>query len=218
MLEFPVTISQYEFSVFQGDTYPDGSYVQNMRLTAEAMGLGAWIFCGYFDDVLMGASPEITPGLGFHVEPPNPKAPLKSGATKIFGIEGVKESTYAPSPKYADGRRLIEAMLAEKYEPGGAMAKGDDNWMLRHGGPFRPEVVREIVEHPRARISNWAVEAAIAYVDYCIDRYGQCPVYFNPMQCNFGVVVHHVDPSFYERFYSGDCVTPQIRSHMDEWH
>jgi hypothetical protein len=64
----------------------------------------------------------------------------------------------------------------------------------------------------------WAVEACIAYVDYCVERYGQCPVYFNPMQCNFGAVVHHVDPAFYEPFYDGSTVTPTIRRHMQDRH
>ncbi len=217
-LEFPVTISQYEFSVFQGETYPVGSYVQNMRLAAEAMGLGAWIFCGYFDDILMGARPDITAGLGFDWAPFNEKAPLASGAMKTFGVDGVKEATFVPSPRYGNGRELIEAMLAEKYEAGCAMSPGEDNWMLQRGGPFKADVVRQIVNHPGTQISDWAAEAAIAYVDYCVDRYGQCPVYFNPMQCNFGAVVHHVDPAFYERFYAAECLTPQIREHMSTWH
>ena len=55
-------------------------------------------------------------------------------------------------------------------------------------------------------------------MDYCVEHYGQCPVYFNPMQCNFGAVVHHVDPAFYERYYDGSTVTPSIRRHMQDWH
>jgi hypothetical protein len=55
-------------------------------------------------------------------------------------------------------------------------------------------------------------------VDYCVERYGQCPVYFNPMQCNFGAVIHHVDEAFYEQYYDGSTLTPQIREHMDRWH
>src|SRR5437660_9576376 len=112
-LEFPITMSQWELFMFQVETYPPGSYVQNMRLAAEAMGLGNWIFCGYFDDVLMGAFPGIAKGLGFRVEPVNPRAPTGAGALKIFGIEGVKEATYVPSPRYSDGRAVIDAMLAE---------------------------------------------------------------------------------------------------------
>jgi len=82
-----------------------------------------------------------------------------------------------------------------------------------------PAAVRPaIVNDPATHVSDWAVEACVAYVDYCVENYGQCPVYFNPMQCNFGAVVHHVDPAFYDRYYDGSTVTPAIRRHMQEWH
>jgi hypothetical protein len=217
-LEFPITIGQIEQFIFQVETYPPGSIVQNMRLAAEAMGLGNWIFCGFFDDILMGAFPDIARGLGFRAEPLNERAPLASGALKIFGMEGVKEATYVPSPRYRDGRAVMQAMMEEKYAQGRTMSKGEDNWMLTHNGPFKADTVREIVNHPVVQVSDWAVEAAAAYVDYCVERYGQCPVYFNPMQCNFGAVIHHVDPAFYERYYDGSSVTPTIRQHMQAWH
>ncbi|MFF5991378.1 hypothetical protein [Prauserella flavalba] len=217
-LEFPLAISQYEQFLFQVETYPPGSMVQNMRLSAEAMGLGNWIFCGFFDDVLMGAFPDIATGLGFRHEPLNERAPVASGALKTFGVEGLKEATYVPSPRYPDGRAVVDAMLAQKYGPGGTMSRGEDNWMLRHRGPFKAAVVRELVEHPVIRISDWAADACAAYFDYCVARYGQAPVYFNPMQCNFGAVVHHVDPAFYERYYDGSSVTGQIREHQATWH
>jgi hypothetical protein len=217
-LEFPITIGQIEQFIFQVETYPPGSIVQNMRLAAEAMGLGNWIFCGFFDDILMGAFPDLARGLEFRAEPLNERAPLASGALKIFGMEGVKEATYVPSPRYRDGRAVMQAMMEEKYGQGRAMSKGEDNWMLTHNGPFKADTVREIVNHPVVQVSDWAVEAAAAYVDYCVERYGQCPVTFNPMQCNFGAVIHHVDPAFYERYYDGSSVTPTIRQHMEAWH
>jgi hypothetical protein len=217
-LEFPITIGQIEQFIFQVETYPPGSIVQNMRLAAEAMGLGNWIFCGFFDDILMGAFPDLARGLEFRAEPLNERAPLASGALKIFGMEGVKEATYVPSPRYRDGRAIMQAMMEEKYGQGRTMSKGEDNWMLTHNGPFKGDTVREIVNHPVVQVSDWAVEAAAAYVDYCVERYGQCPVYFNPMQCNFGAVIHHVDPAFYERYYDGSSVTPTIRQHMEAWH
>src|SRR6266567_3833660 len=217
-LEFPITIGQIEQFIFQVETYPPGSIVQNMRLAAEAMGLGNWIFCGFFDDILMGAFPDLARGLEFRAEPLNERAPLASGALKIFGMEGVKEATYVPSPRYRDGRAVMRAMMEEKYGQGRTMSKGEDNWMLTHNGPFKADTVREIVNHPVVQVSDWAVEAAAAYVDYCVERYGQCPVTFNPMQCNFGAVIHHVDPAFYERYYDGSSVTPTIRQHMEAWH
>src|SRR6266498_596923 len=217
-LEFPITIGQIEQFIFQVETYPPGSIVQNMRLAAEAMGLGNWIFCGFFDDILMGAFPDLAKRLEFRAEPLNERAPLASGALKIFGMEGVKEATYVPSPRYRDGRAVMQAMMEEKYGQGRTMSKGEDNWMLTHNGPFKADTVREIVNHPVVQVSDWAVEAAAAYVDYCVERYGQCPVTFNPMQCNFGAVIHHVDPAFYERYYDGSSVTPTIRQHMEAWH
>jgi hypothetical protein len=217
-LEFPISIAQIEWFIFQVETYPPGSYVQNMRLTAEAMGLGNWIFCGFFDDVLMGAFPDVARGLQFRHEALNERAPMVTGQLKTFGVEGVKEATYVPSPRYADGRAVMTAMMEEKYGLGRTMSKGEDNWMLAHKGPYSAEVVRNIVNSPTVKVSDWAVEAAIAYVDYCVEQYGQCPVHFNPMQCNFGAVIHHVDPAFYERYYDGSSVTPQIRQHMDSWH
>jgi hypothetical protein len=217
-LEFPIAISQWDQFIFQVETYPPGSMVQNMRLAAEAMGLGNWIFCGYFDDLLMGAFPDVIRGLGFRCEPLNEKAPAVSGGLKIFGVEGVKEGTYVPSPRYPDGRSIAQASMEEKYGRGRTMSTGDDNWMLTHQGPFSADTVRAIVNDPGVVVSDWAVEAMAAFVDYCVENYGQCPVYFNPMQCNFGAVVHHVDEAFYEQYYDGSSLTPQIRQHFSNWH
>ena len=61
-----------------------------MSVAAQAMGLGNWIFCGYFDDILMGAFPALAQGLGFRAEPLNERAPAASGALKSFGVEGSK--------------------------------------------------------------------------------------------------------------------------------
>jgi hypothetical protein len=217
-LEFPIAISQFEQFIFQVETYPPGSMVQNMRLAAETMGLGNWIFCGFFDDILMGAYPDLAKGLGFQHEPLNERAPLACGALKTFGAPGVKESTYIPSPKYPDARSAVDAMMDEKYGTGRTMSKGEDNWMLTHQGPFNERTIRDIVNSPVVQVSDWAVEACVAYFDHCVQQYGQCPVFFNPMQCNFGAVVHHIDTEFYERYYDGSSVTPQIRQHMDRWH
>lgn len=182
------------------------------------MGLGNWIFCGFFDDVLMGAFPDVAKGLQFRHEPLNERAPLASGALKTFGVEGVKEGTYVPSPRYPDARSVIDAMVEEKYGTGRTMSKGEDNWMLTHKGPYTADVVRNIVDSPVVQVSDWAIEAAVAYVDYCVQNFGQCPVYYNPLQCNFGAVVHHVDEKFYEQYYDGSSVTPDIRAHMERWH
>jgi hypothetical protein len=216
-LEMPIAISQYEQFLFQVEMYPVGHMVQNIRLACEAMGLGTWVFCGYFDDVLMGAMPELARGFQFRSEQ-NPKAPLQCGALKTFGLEGVKEGTYVPSPRYRNGEEVIRHMMHEKYSQGGVFSRDGSSYMLRSGGPYKREVAEQIINHPRNQIPDWAIEAAISYVNYCVEKYGQCPVYFNPMQCNYGATVHHVDEEFYQQYYVNGYVTPQIRDHMQQWH
>jgi hypothetical protein len=83
----------------------------------------------------------------FKCDPLNPKAPA-TGALKIFGVAGVKEVTYVPSPRFKDGRAVIEHFMQERWGKGGTLSRGDDNWVLSHGGPFKPEVMREIANHP----------------------------------------------------------------------
>src|SRR5205807_10256333 len=112
----------------------------------------------------------------------------------------------------------IEQTMEEKYGHEAIMAIDDTNCVVTHRRPFKADVIREIVKEPAVHVSDWAVEAAIAYVDYCVDRYGQCPVYSTSLECNVGAVVHHLDPAFYEKYYSSSAITAQTREHMKNWH
>jgi hypothetical protein len=112
----------------------------------------------------------------------------------------------------------MTAMMEEKYSTGRTMSRGDDNWMLRHGGPFTADTVRAIGNDPATQVSDWGRRGMHRLRGLLRRALRQCPVYFNPMQCHFGAVVHHVDPAFYERYYDGSAVTPAIRRHMQEWH
>ncbi|MEE9279032.1 MAG: hypothetical protein V3V67_02545 [Myxococcota bacterium] len=217
-LELATSIAASEQLTFQVETYPTGCMVQNIRLAAESMGLGTWCFCGFNPDVLMGAMPEITRGLGFHVEAPNLKAPISTGQTKIFGIEGVKEATYVPSPRYQNAEQLVDHWYEEKYGAGGVFHHGDDNALTNGLTPWKPDVTRAVVDDPRNRPADWVREALIAYIGYCVENFGQWPVTYNPMQAHFGVVVHHLDEEFYDRYYREGTLTERHRKHFENWH
>jgi len=165
----------------------------------------------------MAGIPGLAGGLGFQAEPPNTKAPTIEGQLKIFGLEGVKEATYVPSPRYKNGEEVMRALMEEKYGVGGLSSPAYAQRIRRAGG-YQPQVAEQIASHPRSRFPEWTYEAAAAYIDYCVERYGQCPVYFNPMQCNFGAVVHHVDDAFYDQLYVKGYVTDAIRGHFQTWH
>ncbi len=213
-LELATTIAAEEQLIFQVEQYPIGCMIQNVRLAAESLGLGTWCYCGFNPDVLFGAMPEVSRGLGFHVEAPNPKAPVSTGQTKIFGIEGVKEATYVPSPRFKTAEQLVEHWYAEKYGPGGVFHRGDNNSLRRGLSPWKPDTTRAVGEHPRTVPPPWVKEALIAYIDYCVRTFGQWPVTYNPMQAHFGVVVHNLDPDFYERYYPEAVLTARHREQI----
>ncbi len=218
MLELPSTIAGEEQLIFQVEQFPIGCMVQNIRLATEAMGLGAWVFCGFNPDVLMGAMPEISRGLGFHIEAPNPKAPVSTGQIKIFGIEGVKEATYVPSPRYKSAEQLVKAWYDEKYGEGGVMHRGDNNYLRKVGAPWKSNKIDEILAHPKTRPAEWVQEALIAYIDYCVKNFGQWPVTYNPMQAHFGAVIHNVDEAFYDTYYKEGYINDRIRNRSKIWH
>jgi hypothetical protein len=218
MLELPVTIAGEEQLIFQVEQYPIGCMVQNMRLAAEAMGLGAWVFCGFNPEILMGMMPEVTRGLGFHIEAPNPKAPVSTGQTKIFGIEGVKEATYVPSPRFKSAEQLVKAWYDEKYAPGGTLHRGEENYLRKIGSPWNTDTTEKIIADRRTRPSEWVQEALISYIDYCVKTFGQWPVTYNPMQAHFGAVIHNVDEEFYDRYYKEGYITDSIRNRAKIWH
>ncbi len=217
-LEMPTTIAAEEQLIFQVETYPTGMQIQNIRLAAEAMGLGNWVYCGFNPELLFGAMPEISRGLGFHVEAPNPKAPLSTGQIKVFGIEGVKEATYVPSPRYKNAEQLVNAWYDEKYGKGMVLHDGADNYLRKGGSPWKPEVAEQILKDKRIRPAEWVRDALVAYIEYCVKNFGQWPVTYNPMQAHFGAVIHNVDEEFYDTYYKTGYVHDRIRNRSKIWH
>lgn len=216
MLELPAPLASEEQLIFQVNMYTPGIMVQNVKLAAEALGLGHWNFCGFNPDILFGAMPEVTRGLGFHIEQPNARAPISTGQLKIFGIEGVKEATYVPSPRYPTAESLVNQWYVEKYGPG---AWGHPDGLFRQGGSgYKADHIDGILDHENAHPAPWVREAIVAFIQYCVDTFGQWPVTYNPMQAHFGVVVHHLDTDFYDQNYRPGYLNHRHRDHFKNWH
>jgi hypothetical protein len=217
MLERPLPISAHEQGILITSAYPAGCMVQNARLAAEALGLGAWCLSGYDDHLLFGAEPEVMRGLGFHVEPENARAPVATGRIKTFGIDGVFTSTYVPSPRHPHAASLVAQWREDQFgpdgwaHPGGALLRGPRS-------PWPADIAQRIGDDPAARPQEWAWEAAQAYIEYCVATFGQWPVTYDPMLAGFSVVVHHVDTDFYDRHHRPGYVTDRIRGHGAAWH
>ncbi|MEJ2133537.1 MAG: hypothetical protein P8Y95_18375, partial [Gammaproteobacteria bacterium] len=150
-----------------------GAVVQNMRLACEALGLGAWGMGNYSDDLLLGAYPEVCRGLGFRFIERDPDR-NPSRTTTCVGLEEHLEATAVPTPWLPDARTAVNRVLESRYGAGGTLSR-EHNWALESGGPFKPEVVEKIVEHPRAHVPDWVVEAAVETIDYVASEYGCAP-------------------------------------------
>jgi hypothetical protein len=80
----------------------------------------------------------------------------------------------------------------------------------------------EILEHPRAHLSDWVTDAATATVEWIVERYGCCPANLSPVRAKFSTQVHHVDVDFYRKFMGGRgehaALSPAVLEHFTTWH
>jgi hypothetical protein len=195
--------------------------VQNMRLAAEALGLGAWPMGGYSDDLVLGAYPEVARGLGFSfLERDAARNPSKTATCQ--GLPGILDAAMTPSKRFPTAEALVRYVAGLRYQRGAPLSR-EDNWARTTGGPFPEPVLERILEHPRVHIPDWVIEAAADTVRYIVEKYGCAPAYINPVRAKFSCQVHHVDVEYYRQFHvrSGTepfLVTPQISSHFDDWH
>lgn len=194
-----------------------GCVVQNIRLACEALGIGAWTTGSYADDFVLGAYPEIAAGLGFGFMARDPATNPSATAT-CLGLPGFMEPVVVPSARFPDAASAVRHVKALRTMRGGVLADADGDG----GAPWRPGLVDEVLEHPRAHLSDWAEEAAIATVEHIVAKHGCCPAYVSPVRAKLSVQAHHVDTDFYRAFYAGDGrpagITPEIADHFATWH
>jgi len=195
--------------------------VQNVRIAAEAMGLGAWPVGSYADDMLLGAYPDVCQGLGFSFfDRDNTENPAKTAT--CTGLPGVFEPVVVPSPRFPTAADAIRYVKEARYAQGGPLGT-DGTFTAEAHGPYTQGAMREILEHPKAHIPDWVEAAAIQTVEYIVAKYGCCPAYVSPVRAKFSVQVHHVDAEYYRRFQAPldghpYAMTPQIAGHFPTWH
>jgi hypothetical protein len=194
--------------------------VQNIRLACESMGLGAWAMGGYSDDLLLGAYPEVARGLGFAFLDRVPaRNPTRTATCQ--GLPGIIDAAMTPSKKFPNAEALVRHVVDLRYQRGAHLSRVD-NWSERSGGPFKPEAMERVLEHPRSHIPDWVIAAATDTVRYVVDKYGCAPGLINPVRAKFSAQIHHVDLDYYRRFHAGGgepyLATPQLLGHFREWH
>ena len=222
-LNMPFTIRQYETFFALTEANPVGMSVQNIRLAAEAMGLGSWnhstnmdLIFGGFDAVARAVGLKEgefthTKGLGFTYSTIN-------GGNNYVGIPGVLEGKGLPAPWNKSPEAVVEEIFHDKYKQGYLFSEGTEFFPIDKG-PYKPEVLEAIRKHPKSRIADWCVDAAKAVVRYCCDKWGRYPVYFSDFQNPYFMIeVGHVDEHYYDTKNISGFVNKRIRSHGQQWH
>ena len=224
MLEVPCPVPVYDQLLLMATPgHQVGALIQNIRLAAEATGLGAWVFCGTFSDLVLGGYPDIAKGLGFKYLDRDP-AKNPSKVMTGYGLPGIKEAMVVPSPQYPTPESAMTEVYEMRFRRGAHFAK-EDNWAVRNNGPYKAEVMEEIVEHPKMKYQDWTREAALRTAQYIVDKWGACPAFVNPVVAQFCAQIHHLDLDFYRKYQvtlPGDdeafLITDQIKNHWKQFH
>jgi hypothetical protein len=214
-----ITIERLE-QILQGVVLVEqGMVLQNLGLTAHAMGLGGFPNFAGHEFAWFEA-------LGFRTQTMGTLEYLGAStpARLLGGLLGKNAPVHFPVGLEVDGRALlrpycppyyasmaeaVHAVVEHKWGKAGLFGAGasasawlDPNAVARAGGP------------PSAQ----TIAAAIAYCDYLVQTYGRFPVYPAPYRTSVGFQCGHLDLAFYDRFYRADVVPEQFHHHADHWH
>jgi hypothetical protein len=213
------TIDEIERYMLELCAVEQGLLLQNLALATEAIGLGGfphygahrfgWLEAfgfrmhdrtfaqmlhkGFFGTLLMRL-------LGKNISIPQAVG-LEHGGETIL-------KPYAP-PYYPSMEAAVRAFVASKFTPGTGVFRD------RESTPWRdPAAIQaSIPEYSEANI-----EAVIAYCEYVVKHYGQFPGNYGPLRTTMAFQAHHIDPSFYDRFYRDGAYTEAHVEHFPRWH
>jgi hypothetical protein len=214
------TVAQFETYVCELASVEQGLMLQNLALTAEAMGLGAFPHYGAhlwgWTEALGFRMKHWKMARAFHVTGMrkvlmdltrrNPRIPLPVGLAKN-GERLIKP--YCP-PYYPDMPAAVRAFIDAKYNAETGTFR--DTSQPTH---FRDAaaILGTIPEY-----SEQNIEAVSAFCDYIFKRYGQFLGYWGPLRNVMAFSSHHLDPEFYDTFYRESAMSERHRNHYDLWH
>jgi hypothetical protein len=202
--------------------------LQNLMLTADAMGLGAWIHASIAPPVLLG-DPKFTRKygsmLGFDWVTPKWKPvdvlrwhvllPLHANIrAQPVGLRRLGEPLIAAMcpPNYATMDAAVDAVVEDKFGPKGIYS---DEALFRriYNGEFGSRYLEDA--------SDYAEDVIACTRDICnyvYDTHGRFPAHTEAIHVpGVWLQAHHVENDYYEKFFR-DGLTDAHRAHDDVWH
>ncbi len=202
--------------------------LQNLMLTADAMGLGAWIHASVAPPVLLGHPkflPKYGPMLGFEWSIPKWK-PLDAlrwqvllpwhanvRATTVGLRRGGEHLIKAMCPpNYPTMGDAVDAVVAEKFGRGGIYA--DESLFARiYRGEFGAQYLKQA--------SNYSADVIACARDVCTyiyETHGRFPAHCDTLHVpGVWLQAHHVEEAYYEKFFRNG-LTEEHLLHDQRWH
>ncbi|MGB8021895.1 MAG: hypothetical protein WCF04_11755 [Candidatus Nanopelagicales bacterium] len=202
--------------------------LQNLMLTADAMGLGAWIHAAISPPVLLG-DPKFRDRYGAMLDfdwvvpkwklvdilrwgvPLPTHADLRAHPVGLRRLGEPLIEAMCP-PNYDTMDDAVDAVLAEKFGPTGIYS--DEALFKRiYKGEFGAKYLKEA--------SNYADDVVACTRDICnyiYDTHGRFPAHTEAIHVpGAWLQVHHVEEAYYEAYFR-DGLTEAHREHDRQWH
>jgi hypothetical protein len=207
--ERTVPVGALENSFCEWVAVETGAIIENLCLMTQALGLGGFPhFAGHPYGWFQA--------LGFRmVNVPTSRVarlgPVRKLALQVMrrdvpiptavGLERNGETLIKPwcPPYYRNMEEAVRAFVDYKF------ARGSGT--LRDGGQASAWKDGAAVQAGIPEPSKQAIKATIAYCEYIFRRYGRFPVANGPFRTTVAYQAHHVDPSFYDRFYKSEVIS-----------
>jgi hypothetical protein len=196
-----VPLSSMEYTIFLGNLAPPFHALQNMQLTAEAMGLGSIVMTGYIGIIALQS-------LGFRYNMAKEGSGAMLGMNPV-GLDGIFESYQPPYYKTMDD--AVDAFIEKKFGKNGMYTsnyKGivpfDKNWKKVQPGYLVP--------------SKKVIRITKDYCNYVFNTYGRFPATFDTIVMPEWLQVHHLEQEFYNKYGLDKLLNETHRKHMGLWH
>jgi hypothetical protein len=202
--------------------------VQNLMLTADSMGLGAWIHASLAPPVLLG-DPKFTQRygsmLGFDWVTPKWKpadiirwqVPLPWHANlraNPVGLRRLGEHLIKAScpPNFPTMSDAVDAVIADKFGPNGIYS--DEALFARiYKGDYGEQYLAEA-----SKYTQDVIDCTRDICNYIYDTHGRFPAHVEAIHVpGIWLQVHHVEERYYEQFFR-DGLTEVHRRHDTTWH
>lgn len=202
--------------------------IQNLMLTAEAMGLGAWIHASINPEIMLGDPKfrdQYGPMLGFEFATPRFRwldiirwqIPLPKYKTLRSNPIGLKhEGEYlirAMCPPYFQTMSdAVSEVIRLKFGPGGVY-RDEATFAKIFNQDFGERFLREARAY-----SDDVINCTRDVCEYIYRTHGRFPAHCDAIYVpGVWVQVHHPDLEYYERFFRAG-VTDTQRAHDQHWH